>query len=138
MCGHVLLVTFCTHCFICSLALLQSYQVSSSPFCSMFSFVFWFSPTTYFLFSFVFNVMLLPLVLTIYFITKIQSIEIQKRVGAFSMALDSINKCLSEAICALSRGRLDGESQTASLIHSGNEILEMDKYYPEVRLFTYL
>lgn len=52
------------------------------------------------------------------------------------MALDTINKCLSEAICALSRGRLDGESQTASLIHSGNEILEMDKYYPEVRLFT--
>ena len=38
------------------------------------------------------------------------------------MALDTINKCLSEAICALFRGRLDGESQTAGLIHSGNEI----------------
>ncbi|KAJ4706376.1 Nuclear pore protein [Melia azedarach] len=63
-----------------------------------------------------------------------KSIEIQKRVGAFAMALDTINKCLSEAICALSRGRLDGESHTASLIHSGNEILEMDKYYPEVSL----
>ncbi|KAK3217915.1 hypothetical protein Dsin_011885 [Dipteronia sinensis] len=61
-----------------------------------------------------------------------KSIEIQKRVGAFSMALDTINKCLSEAICALSRGRLDGESRTASLIHTGNEILEMDKYSPEV------
>lgn len=52
------------------------------------------------------------------------------------MALDTINKCLSEAIFAMSRGRLDGESQTASLIHSGNEILEMEKYYPEVRLLN--
>lgn len=49
------------------------------------------------------------------------------------MALDTINKCLSEAICALSRGRLDGESRTAGLIHSGNEILEMDKYSSEAR-----
>ncbi|KAL6145200.1 hypothetical protein ACLB2K_055888 [Fragaria x ananassa] len=61
-----------------------------------------------------------------------KSIEIQKRIGAFSMALDTINKCLSEAICAFSRGRSDGESRTASLIHSGNEILEMDKYSSEV------
>ncbi|KAJ6764865.1 NUCLEAR PORE COMPLEX PROTEIN NUP93 NUCLEOPORIN NUP93 DEAD EYE PROTEIN [Salix koriyanagi] len=60
-----------------------------------------------------------------------KSIEIQKRVGAFSMALDTINKSLSEAICALSRGRLDGESQTAGLINSGNEILETFKYYPD-------
>lgn len=65
---------------------------------------------------------------------NVQSIEIQKRVGAFSVALDTINKCLSEAICALSRGRLDGESQTAGLIQSGNEILETCKYYPEIRL----
>lgn len=64
-----------------------------------------------------------------------QSIEIQKRIGAFSMALGTINKCLSEAICALSRGRLDGESRTAGLIHSGNEILETYKYHPEVRSF---
>ncbi|XVF75760.1 hypothetical protein PTKIN_Ptkin13bG0213100 [Pterospermum kingtungense] len=63
-----------------------------------------------------------------------KSIEIQKRIGAFSMALDTINKCLSDAICALSRGRLDGESRTAGLIHSGNEILETFKYYPEVSL----
>jgi len=61
-----------------------------------------------------------------------KSIEIQKRVGAFSMALDTTNKCLSEAICALSHGRLDGESRTAGLIHSGNEILETYRYYPEV------
>lgn len=67
---------------------------------------------------------------------NIQSIEIQKRVGAFSAALDTINKCLSEAIGALSRGRLDGESRTAGLIHSGNELVETFKYYPEVRLFT--
>ncbi|KAK3005649.1 hypothetical protein RJ639_017358 [Escallonia herrerae] len=63
-----------------------------------------------------------------------KSIEIQRRVGAFSAALDTINKCLSEAICALSRGRLDGESRTAGLIQSGNELLEAFKYYPEVSL----
>ncbi|KAL2591041.1 hypothetical protein AAZV13_13G321600 [Glycine max] len=63
-----------------------------------------------------------------------KSIEIQKRVGSFSTALDTINKCLSEAICALFRGRLDGESRTAGLIHSGNEILETYSYYPDVRL----
>ncbi|KAL2228210.1 UNVERIFIED_CONTAM: Nuclear pore complex protein NUP93A [Sesamum indicum] len=61
-----------------------------------------------------------------------KSIEIQKRIGAFSAALDTINKCLSEAICALSRGRLDGESTITGLIHSGNEILETFKYYPEI------
>ncbi|RAL51868.1 hypothetical protein DM860_010586 [Cuscuta australis] len=59
-------------------------------------------------------------------------IEIQKRVGAFSAALDTVNKCLSDAICALSRGRLEGESQTSALIHSGNEILETFKYYPDI------
>ncbi|KAJ4979275.1 hypothetical protein NE237_010055 [Protea cynaroides] len=63
-----------------------------------------------------------------------KSIEIQKRVGAFSMALETINKCLSEAICALSRGRLDGDSRTAGLIYSGNEILEMYKYSSEISL----
>lgn len=68
------------------------------------------------------------------FTTKLQSIEIQKRIGAFSMALDTINKCLSEAVCALARGRLDGESRTAGLIQSGNEILETYKYFPEVSL----
>ncbi|PHT54222.1 Nuclear pore complex protein NUP93A [Capsicum baccatum] len=62
-----------------------------------------------------------------------KSIEIQKRVRAFSAALDTINKCLSDAICALERGRLDGESRTSGLILSGNEILEMFKYYPEIR-----
>ncbi|KAM6592583.1 hypothetical protein CsatA_000286 [Cannabis sativa] len=61
-----------------------------------------------------------------------KSIEIQKRIGAFSMALDTINKCLSEAICAISRGRLDGESRTSGFIHSGNEILETYKYHLEV------
>lgn len=65
----------------------------------------------------------------------VQSIEIQKRVGSFSTALDTINKCLSEAICALFRGRLDGESRTAGLIHSGNEILETYTYYPDARSY---
>lgn len=63
----------------------------------------------------------------------LQSIEIQKRVGAFSAALDTINKCLSDAICALARGRLDGDSRTSGLILSGNEILDMFKYYPDIR-----
>lgn len=61
-----------------------------------------------------------------------KSVEIQKRIGAFGMALETINKCLSEAICSLSRGRLDGQSRTAALIHSGNEILDMCKYYPDI------
>ncbi|XP_071909278.1 nuclear pore complex protein NUP93A isoform X2 [Coffea arabica] len=61
-----------------------------------------------------------------------KSIEIQKRVGAFSGALETVNKCLSEAICALSLGRLDGESRTSGLIHSGNDILEAFKYHPEI------
>lgn len=63
-----------------------------------------------------------------------KSIEIRKRVGAFSMALDTISKCLSEAICALSCGRLDSESRTAGLVHSGNEIFNAYKYYPDVSL----
>jgi nuclear pore complex protein Nup93 len=63
-----------------------------------------------------------------------KSIEIQKRIGAFSTALDTINKCLSEAICALSRGRLDGESRTSGLVNSGNELLETFKYFPDVSL----
>ncbi|KAG6477730.1 hypothetical protein ZIOFF_061161 [Zingiber officinale] len=53
-----------------------------------------------------------------------KSIEIHKRVGAFAVALETVNKCLSDAICAISRGKLDGDSQAASLIHSGNDILE--------------
>lgn len=61
-----------------------------------------------------------------------KSIELQKRIGGFSAALDTINKCLSEALCALSRGRLDGESRITGLVHSGNEILETFKYYPEI------
>lgn len=77
--------------------------------------------------------MLLILILDIFFC--VQSIEIHKRVGAFSMALDIINKCFSEAICALFRGRIDGESRTAGLIHSGNEILEIYTYYPDARSY---
>ncbi|CAN6483165.1 unnamed protein product [Victoria cruziana] len=60
-----------------------------------------------------------------------KSVEIQKRVGAFGTALETINKCLSEAICALFRGRLDGDSHTSALIHAGNDILEAYKYMPE-------
>nr|VDD15794.1 unnamed protein product [Brassica rapa] len=63
-----------------------------------------------------------------------KSIEIQKRVGAFASALETINKCLSEAICSLARGRLDGESRTSGLILAGNDILQTYKYYPEVSL----
>ena len=74
-----------------------------------------------------------PLICSANFTFTFQSIEIQKRIGAFSAALDTINKCLSEALCALSRGTLDGESRITGLIHSGNDILETFKYYPEIR-----
>ncbi|KAG8097280.1 hypothetical protein GUJ93_ZPchr0013g35821 [Zizania palustris] len=57
-----------------------------------------------------------------------KSVEIHKRVGAFAMALQTINKCLSDAICALARSMLDGESRAAALIHSGNEIVETARY----------
>ncbi|KFK34970.1 hypothetical protein AALP_AA5G217400 [Arabis alpina] len=60
-----------------------------------------------------------------------ESIEIQKRVGAYSAALETINKCLSEAICSLIRGRSDGESRTSDLVTSANDILNTYKYYPE-------
>lgn len=63
-----------------------------------------------------------------------KSVEIHKRVGAFAMALETINKCLSDAICAMSHGRLDGDSRAAGLIHSGNDILETFKYSPEASL----
>ncbi|KAG1338613.1 nuclear pore complex protein NUP93A [Cocos nucifera] len=63
-----------------------------------------------------------------------KSVEIHKRVGAFAMALETINKCLSDAICAMSRGRLDGDSRAAGLIHSGNDILETFRYSPEASL----
>uniref|UniRef100_A0A0D9VTZ5 Nuclear pore protein n=1 Tax=Leersia perrieri TaxID=77586 RepID=A0A0D9VTZ5_9ORYZ len=57
-----------------------------------------------------------------------KSVEIHKRVGAFAMALQTINKCLSDAICAMARSMLDGESRAAALIHSGNEIMETARY----------
>ncbi|KAK1293387.1 Uncharacterized protein QJS10_CPB17g01746 [Acorus calamus] len=63
-----------------------------------------------------------------------KSIEIHKRVGAYALALETINKCLSEAISALSRGRLDGDSQISGLILSGNEILEIYRYSPQSSL----
>ncbi|OAY82065.1 Nuclear pore complex protein NUP93A [Ananas comosus] len=63
-----------------------------------------------------------------------KSIEIYKRVGAFATALETINKCLSDAICAMLRGRLDGDSRAAALIYSGNDVLETFKYSSEARL----
>lgn len=66
-------------------------------------------------------------------IKLLQSIEIYKRVGAFATALETINKCLSDAICAMSRGRLDGDSRAAALIYSGNDVLETFKYSSEAR-----
>lgn len=44
------------------------------------------------------------------------AVEIHKRVGAFAMALQTINKCLSDAVCAMARSMLDGESRAAALI----------------------
>lgn len=51
------------------------------------------------------------------------------------MALQIINKCLSDAVCAMARNMLDGESRATALIHSGNEILEAAIYSSEARLF---
>jgi hypothetical protein len=65
-----------------------------------------------------------------------QAVEIHKRVGAFAMALQTINKCMSDAVCAMARSMLDGESRAAALIHSGNEILETARYSSEARLFS--
>jgi hypothetical protein len=66
---------------------------------------------------------------------EIQSVEIHKRVGAFAMALQTINKCLSYAVCTMARSMLDGESRAAALIQSGNEILETARYSSEASLF---
>ncbi|XP_057864951.2 nuclear pore complex protein NUP93A isoform X2 [Cryptomeria japonica] len=57
-----------------------------------------------------------------------KSVEIQKRVGAFAMALQTINNCLSEAIGAIARGRADGDTRTAGLVYSGNDIIEAYKF----------
>lgn len=66
-----------------------------------------------------------------------QSVEIHKRVGAFARALGTINKCLSDAIYAMLRGRLDGDSRVASLMQSGNDILETFKYSADARFLPH-
>lgn len=63
-----------------------------------------------------------------------KSVEIHKRVGAFARALATVNKCLSDAIYAMLHGRLDGDSRVASLIQSGNDILEGFKYSADASL----
>ncbi|KAF7022022.1 hypothetical protein CFC21_034868 [Triticum aestivum] len=60
-----------------------------------------------------------------------KSVEIHKRVGAFAMALQTVNKCLSDAVCALAHNMSDGESRAVALIQSGNEILETARYSSE-------
>ena len=72
-----------------------------------------------------------------YSLHEIQSVEIHKRVGAFAMALQTVNKCLSDAVCAMAHNRLDGESRAVALIQSGNEILESARYSSEARLITF-
>ncbi|KAH9307979.1 hypothetical protein KI387_035890, partial [Taxus chinensis] len=56
-----------------------------------------------------------------------KSVEIQKRVGAFAMALQTVNSCFSEAIGAIARGRADGDTRTSGLVYAGNDILETYK-----------
>ncbi|KAG0496635.1 hypothetical protein HPP92_001177 [Vanilla planifolia] len=63
-----------------------------------------------------------------------KSVEIHKRVGAFAKALETVNKCLSDAIYAILHGRLDGDSRVASLVQTGNEILETFRYSPDASL----
>ena len=52
------------------------------------------------------------------------------------MALQTVNKCLSDAVCALAHYMSDGESRAVALIQSGNEILETARYSSEARLIT--
>ena len=52
------------------------------------------------------------------------------------MALQTVNKCLSDAVCALAQNMLDGESRAVALIQSGNEIVETARYSSEARLIT--
>ncbi|AQL04058.1 Nuclear pore complex protein NUP93A [Zea mays] len=63
-----------------------------------------------------------------------KDVEIHKRVGAFAMALQTINKCLSDAVSAMAWSMLDGESRAAALIHSGNEILETTRNSSEASI----
>lgn len=53
------------------------------------------------------------------------------------MALQTVNKCLSDAVCALAHNMLDGESCAVALIQSGNEILETARYSSEARFHIF-
>lgn len=56
-----------------------------------------------------------------------KAIELLKRVGAFSSALEIINSRLSEAVNAVATGRMDGETRAAGLILAGNSIIESSR-----------
>jgi hypothetical protein len=47
-----------------------------------------------------------------------QAVEIHKRVGAFAMALQTINKCMSDVVCAMAWSILDGEKFLGTTIYS--------------------
>ncbi|MCO5566899.1 hypothetical protein L7F22_020582 [Adiantum nelumboides] len=57
-----------------------------------------------------------------------KAIELFKRVGAFSSALDLVNNRLSESINAIAMGRIDGETRAAGLVLAGNSIIESSRY----------
>lgn len=66
----------------------------------------------------------------------LQAVELLKRIGAFSMALDLVNQRLSEAIAGVANGRADGDSRTTALVLAGNEILDTHKNVGPGRLVS--
>ncbi|URD90802.1 Nup93/Nic96 [Musa troglodytarum] len=60
----------------------------------------------------------------------LESVEIHKRVGAFSVALETVNKCLSDVICAMSRGSLQEKepvSEQQTVLRQLEAILHINK-----------
>lgn len=58
---------------------------------------------------------------------KLQAVELLKRIGEFSAALEIVNQCLSDTIAAMASGRSDGDTKSSGLILAGNEILDAYK-----------
>ncbi|KAG0576106.1 hypothetical protein KC19_5G056000 [Ceratodon purpureus] len=56
-----------------------------------------------------------------------KAVELLKRIGEFSTALEIVNQCLSDTIAATASGRGDGDTKSSGLIYAGNEILDAYK-----------
>ncbi|KAJ7570302.1 hypothetical protein O6H91_01G114000 [Diphasiastrum complanatum] len=57
-----------------------------------------------------------------------KAVELLKRIEAFTLALDTVNQRLSEAISLVVSGHVDGEMKIAGLIQSGTDILEASRH----------